>query len=462
MTPKALFGTSGAEIPAKDVAELTRGLAGSALGPDDAGYDEARRLWNGMIDRRPGLIVRCAGADDVARCVDFARDHDVLLAVRGGGHSFPGFSMCDGGLVIDLSGLRGIQVDATSRTARVEAGATWAEVDAATYAHGLAVTGGQISNTGVAGLTLGGGIGWLARPFGLTSDSLLSVDIVTADGQQRKASDSDSPDLFWGLRGGGGNFGVVTSFEFRLHPLSDPVLGGQLAYPLRSAGEALRFIRQFAAEAPDALTLTPAFLHTPDGQQAFGIALCYAGPPEEGEQAIKPLREYGPPVEDMVGPMTYLAVQSMLDPATPPGLRYYMRSYLLDEISDGVIDTVVEAFPRVPSSRSLVVLPQVGGAIGQLPDDASAYRHRRAAFSFTGFSIWDDPAQDEPNVAWARQLGDAVAPYSSGVYVNELSDEGEDRVRAAYGAETYGRLAALKRTYDPTNLFRLNQNIKPG
>jgi FAD/FMN-containing dehydrogenase len=370
--------------------------------------------------------------------------------------------MCDGGLVIDLSGLKGIQVDPTSRTARVEPGVTWAELDAATYAHGLAVTGGQISHTGVAGLTLGGGIGWLARRFGLTSDSLASVDVVTADGQLRKASDSDSPDLFWGLRGGGGNFGVVTSFEFRLHPLNDPILGGQLAYPIQSAGEVLRFIREFAAEAPDALTLTPAFVHTPDGQQAFAVALCYAGPPDDGEQAIKPLRDYGPPVVDMVGPMPYPAVQSMLDSDALPGLRYYMRSYLLDEVSDGVIDTLVEAFPRVASPRSLVMLSQVGGAIGHLPDDASAYRHRQAAFSFAGCSIWDDPAQDDPNMAWTRQLGDAVAPYSSGVYVNELADEGEDRVRAAYGAETYARLAALKRTYDPTNLFRLNQNIKPS
>jgi FAD/FMN-containing dehydrogenase len=255
---------------------------------------------------------------------------------------------------------------------------------------------------------------------------------------------------------------VVTSFEFRLHPLSDPVLGGQLVYPTQRAGEVLRFIREFAAEAPDALTLTPAFVHTPEGQQAFAVALCYAGPPDEGEPAIKPLRQYGPPLVDMVVPMPYPAVQSMLDPAVPPALRYYMRSYLLDELSDEVVDTVVEAFSRVASPRSLIVMPQVGGAIGHLPDDVSAYRHRQASFSFTGFSIWNDPAQDEPNVAWARQLGDAVAPYSSGVYVNELADEGEDRVRAAYGAETYARLAALKRTYDPTNLFRLNQNIKPG
>lgn len=437
------------------------GLRGTLRHPGGEGFDERRRVWNGMIDRTPGAIVACAGAADVVSSVRLAKEHDLLLAVRGGGHSFPGHSTCDDGLVIDCSPMKGLRVDPARRTVRAQSGVLWGELDREAYAFGLAVTGGQISHTGIAGLTLGGGVGWLARSFGLSCDNVLALDVVTADGELRTVSETEEPDLFWALRGGGGNFGVVTSFEFRLHPLGT-CLGGLVAHPLERAGEAMRHIRDFAAVAPDELTLTGAFLTGPDGQKACGAGLCYAGAPEAGQQVVRPLREFGPPVLDSVGPMPYPAIQSMLDEAAVPGRRYYMRSHLLEALPDEALDLLADRFAVVPSPFSLVILIQLGGAVARVPSDTTAYPHRDATFLMSAFSCWEDPTHDERNVEWARQLGDAMAPFASGrFYVNELFDEGEDLVRAAYGPTTYERLSKLKARYDPTNLFRLNQNIKP-
>jgi FAD/FMN-containing dehydrogenase len=452
---------SWTELSRTTIADFGSKLRGELLWPGDADYDERRKVWNGMIDRRPAFIARCASTEDVRRSIELARTHNLLLAVRGGGHSFPGHSVCDGGLMMDLSPLNDIQVDAAAGTATAGAGVLWGELDAATQSHELAVTGGQISHTGIAGLTLGGGIGWLVRKMGLTSDNLLSAQVVTADGRELVASTNENEDLFWALRGGGGNFGVVTSFQFRLHPLG-PVLGGLVAHPLPKAKEALKFYRDFAASAPDALTTTAAFFTTPDGHPAFGVFLCYAGPLAEGEKVLRPLREYGPPAMDQVGRMRYTDVQKMLDESAAPGRRYYMRSYLLPGLDDALIDLLPEHFAAVPSPLSAVVLPQLGGAVTRLPTDATAYYHRSVAFSSTVLGGWTDPGDDARNIAWTRAFGDALQPLASGVYVNELTDEGQQRVVAAYGAETYRRLVALKAKYDPTNLFRLNQNINPA
>lgn len=443
------------------VKELRARLRGQVLRPGDDGYDAARKVWNGMFDRHPALIARCTGAADVMTAITFAREHNLLVAVKGGGHSFPGHSVCDGGVMIDLSPMKSVRVEPEARTAVAEPGVVWGEFDRETHAFGLAVTGGQISHTGIAGLTLGGGIGWLARTFSLTSDNLLSADLVTAEGRLLKASASENADLFWGLRGGGGNFGIVTAFQYRLHPVS-MVYGGLVAHPLPKAKDALRFFRDFAKGAPDQLTMTGAFLHTPDGHPAFGVAFCYCGPVQEGEKVVKPLRQYGPPVMEQVGPMPYPAVQSMMDQAAEPGRRYYVKGHMVNELSDGVIDALADHFARVPSPFSVLLVIQLGGAVTRRPKEETAYYHRDAAFALTILSAWLDPGEDEKQMQWARQLDRAVQPFvTGGVYVNELGDEGEERIKAAYGAKTYARLVALKNRYDPTNFFRLNQNIKP-
>ena len=458
---QALVGTNGVTVSERAAETLRSAVEGAVLRPGDDGFEQARRIWNGMIDRVPGLIVRCASPSDVQRCVAFARDHELLVAVKGGGHSFSGKSVCDGGLMIDLSGLRRVAVDPSARTAKVDPGVLWSELDAATGRYGLAVPGGSVSHTGVAGLTLGGGFGWLARRFGLTLDNLIAADVVTADGVLRRASDRENPDLFWGLRGGGGNFGVVTSFEFRLHPLG-MVYAGLIAHPLSTAPTTGRLLRDLAAGAPDELGLAGVFATTPDGHPVIGAGLCYAGPADEAERVIAPIRTSNPQMRSLLGPMSYPAAQAMIDETAPYGLRYYLRSHMLDELSDELIDTLAERYAHVPSPLSLIFLFQLGGAISRIPPEATAYAHRQAAFVATISSGWADPADDAVNIEWAKQTSDAMRRFTSGaVYVNQLGDEGEDRVRAAYGAPTYARLAALKRRYDPTNLFRLNQNIKP-
>jgi FAD/FMN-containing dehydrogenase len=443
-----------------DFQGLRSSLRGEILTPAHPEYDEARRVWNGMIDRRPDLIVRCAGPSDVIQSVNFARENSMRVAVRGGGHSFPGFSVSDGGMVIDLSRMRSVRVDPRSGTARAEGGAQWGDLDREAAAFGLAVTGGQISHTGIGGLTLGGGIGWLMRKFGTTADNLLSADVVTANGELLHADEHENEDLFWGLRGGGGNFGIVTSFEYRLHPVA-MVYAGMVIYPLPQAVQVLRGFRELAATARDELTTMAAFLSTPEGHPGIAIGLCYAGDPAEGEALSQPYRELGTPVMEQMAPMPYTVAQSMMDPSVPPGHRYYMRSNLLNELSDTAIEECVAGFAKVPSPLSILLVVQMGGAVARVPREATAFVHRDSAFSLTVFGSWLDSGHDETNVAWVREVWDRLSPtFPERVYVNELHDEGSERVRAAYGP-AYERLLALKRKYDPDNFFRLNQNIAP-
>lgn len=449
-------------IPAGAIDDLRARLRGTLLQAGDPGYDEARLVWNGMIDRRPALIAQCAGMIDVARAVQFARSYDLLVAVRGGGHSFPGHSTCDGGLVIDLSPMRRIEVDPQARRARAEGGVRWGELDHATQEYGLAVTGGQVSHTGIAGLTLGGGMGWLMREHGLTVDNLLSADVVTADGTHLRANAEEHPDLFWALRGGGGNFGIVTEFEYRLHPVGPMLYGGLIGYPLAEAVNVFRDARDYLATAPEALSATLVLLRSPEGHPLAGVAVCYTGDPGAAEPASAPLRRLDTPVMEQLGPMPYVAVQQMIDQIAAPGLRYYMRSNLLDRLDEETIGIAAEHFARCPSPQSIVIFVQMGGAVARVVPGATAFPHRQAAYSFTALSIWTDPNADGENVAWIRSLWADLRPkLPNAVYVNELTgDEGEARLRAAYGP-AYERLAALKRRYDPANVFRLNQNIAP-
>ena len=444
------------------IRELRSSLRGDVLRPGDAGYDEARRLWNGMIDRSPGLIVRCAEVADVVRAVDFARINDLLLAVRGGGHNAAGLGSCDGGLVIDLSPMRRVDVDPERRTARVQGGATWRDLDVATQAHGLATTGGAISTTGVGGLTLGGGIGWLMRRHGLACDNLLSVEIVTADGQVRTASATDHPDLFWGVRGGGGNFGVVTTFEFRLHPVSE-IYDGMMLHPFARAREVLHAYRDLTRSAPDELTVFCGLLTGPDGGKVVATPLCFTGSAAEGERLLRPLREVGPPIVDAVGPTPYGVLQTMLDEGFPAGQQVYWRGDFLHELSDDVIDRAIAHFTAVTSPFTAVLVEHLGGAVRRVEPDATAFDHRDAEYNLAVIARWQDAAERDVHVQWTRDICGAMRPHARGAYVNYLgAEEGADRVRDAYGPAKYARLAALKRAYDPTNLFRLNQNIVPA
>jgi len=448
-------------VPGGALREFTADLRGNVLSPADAGYHEARKVWNGMIDKRPGLIARCLDASDVVKAVRFARTNGLLVALKGGGHSFPGHSVCDGGLMIDMSLMKGIAVDPQAMTATADPGLTWEDFDQAANAHGLGTTGGLVSHTGIAGLTLGGGIGWLGRNFGLTCDNLLSVDLVTADGRSITASASENEELFWGLRGGGGNFGVATSFKYRLHPV-DQVMAGLVAYPLSRAKEVLRFYRSYAEDAPDEMTTAVALRTSPGGDLVVGIAVCHSGPMPEAERTVRPIKDYGPPVMDNIQPTPYPAFQKSLDDTSPHGRRYYLKSHMLNGIDDGAIDALVDNFATVPSPQTLVLLFQLGGAIDRFPSEHTAYHQRGAAYRLAIVSAWEDPAEDDMNIAWARQCDQAMQQFvSGGVYVNELGDEGQDRILAAYGRTTYGRLVELKNRYDPTNFFRLNQNIAP-
>jgi FAD/FMN-containing dehydrogenase len=449
-------------LASSQFAGLRKMLNGRLLLPDAPGYDDARKIWNGMIDKRPALIARCQTAAEVAACVNLAREHRLLVSVRGGGHSLPGHSVCNGGLMIDLSPMKNIQVDTQKRTARAGAGLLWRDFDAATHEHGLAVTGGQISHTGIAGLTLGGGIGWLMRKFGLTCDNLISAEIVTADGKIRQISATAEPELFWGIRGGGGNFGVVTTFEYRLHPLKF-VFGGLVAFPLPEAPKVLAALRDYSTSTPDELTVMPAFITSPDGHPAVGIAFCFAGEPQQGEAHLVKFRTFGTVVMEQTGAMPYPVVQQMLDHVAEPQRRYYLKSNMLDSLSDDAIQVCMEHYLRVPSPLCAIIIPQMGGAISRVKPDATAFPHRNAAYSFSAFAVWTDPKNDAANKLWAQKVWEALRPYApNAVYVNEMVDEGEERVREAYGEKTYARLAQIKRKYDPDNLFRLNQNIKPA
>jgi FAD/FMN-containing dehydrogenase len=442
------------------VEALRAGLRGPVIVPGDAEYDQARKVWNGMIDRRPAAIARVAGAADVVTCVNFARDHDIVLAIRGGAHNVPGNAVCDDGLVVDCSGMKAIRIDPATRTARAEPSVKWGEFDREAEAFGLATTGGTFSDTGIAGLTLGGGMGWLGGKFGLVSDNVLSLDMVTADGRLRTASEHEEPDLFWALRGGGGNFGVVTSFEYRLH-LVGTLLAGPVFHPFDQAREVLRFYRDFASDIPDELVTAFGFLTLPEGERAVGIVVVYNGPREEGERAIRPVRAFGRPIVDQIGPMPYTAVQTMFDPLAPTGRHYYVKAPFLREIRDGAIEALVDGFAAVPSPSSLILLQQKSGAMARGRADQTAFGHRDDQFAAVLFAGWDDPARAEANIHWTRRLAQALEPFGSGgEYINELGPmDRPDHIRASFGAN-YDRLVALKETWDPTNLFRHPQNLK--
>ena len=456
--------TDGAETGVKsDALEALGGwLRGQLLTPELDGYDDARQVWNGMINRRPAVIGRCAGTADVKACVEFAREHDLLVSVKGGGHNFAGKGACDGGFMIDLSAMRSVQVDAGQQRARAAGGAKWADFDHETEAYELATTGGTVSDTGIGGLTLGGGIGWLAGKYGLACDNLVSADVVLADGRIVTASDAGNQDLFWGLRGGSGNFGIVTSFEYRLHPVT-AVLAGPVLYPISEAAKVLRFYGEFSRDIPDELNTVGALLHTPEGVPVAGIVGCYNGPVDAGERVLRPVRTFGPPLVDEIQPMPYTAIQTALDPAFPPGGRYYSKGHLITDLTGDAITTMVDHYRRAPSPGTFVLLQQLGNAANRVDPAATAFSHRSARYDLVILASWSDPADDGRNVSWVRELWDAMAPFSLGaLYVNSVVEDDPAAVRSAYRPETFERLAGLKARYDPTNFFRLNPNIPPA
>jgi UDP-N-acetylenolpyruvoylglucosamine reductase len=438
--------------------QFKAGLRGEVLDPGNDGYTSARRVWNGLIDRYPALIVRCTDTIDVIRAVQFARSQNLPVAVRGGGHSSPGYSVCDDGIVIDLSHMTDISIDPVQGRARTQAGLRLGEFVSRTQAFGLATTTGTVAGTGLSGLTLGGGIGWLMGKYGLTIDNLLSVDIVTADGQVLTANATENPDLFWGVRGGGGNFGIVTSFEFQLHPVTT-VLAGKLIYPIHQARELLRFYREFTAKVSDELTAYASLVTTPDGLPAAEITLCYTGSLEEGERHIEALRKFGSPIIDMIHPKSYLKTVSMLR-AAPVGRRYYERSSTLEQLSDEAIDLIVEYGRARTSPFSQVLIQHLHGAASRVHPTGTAFAQRQESYILGIFAAWTDD-EVQKHIEWTRAFWTATSRFASpGVYVNFLGDEGEERIRASYGVN-YQRLVALKNRYDPTNFFHLNQNIKP-
>ena len=447
------------------IEQFSAELRGGHLLRGDEGYDDARTIYNAMIDKQPALIVRCAGVADVIHAVNFARTNDLVVSVRGGGHNVSGNAITDGGLMIDLSPMKGVRVDPEGKTARAEPGVTWGEFDHETQAFGLATTGGLVSTTGVAGLTLGGGLGWLMGNHGLACDNLISVDVVTADGRFLTASDSHNQDLFWALRGGGGNFGIATSFEFQLHPVG-PMLGGILIHPLDKAAETIGFFDDYTRTCPDELGTFVAFVTSPEGERVMAIFVCYNGAVEEGERVLRPLREFGTPLADMIGPMPYVQVQRMMDEGFPAGRQNYWKSNFLKGLDTEAIEIIVDHVAKAPSPYSAVAIEQFSGAVNRVGKDDTAFNHRDARYNLLIVGIWPDPTAKADNVKWVRDLWDAMEPYSSGgVYVNYLgeeADEGAERIKSAYGPEKYERLVALKNKYDPINLFRLNQNIKPS
>jgi FAD/FMN-containing dehydrogenase len=448
------------------------GFGGELVYPGDPAYDDLRSVFNAMVDRKPALIARCASADDVAAAVNVAREQDIPLSVYGGGHGVTGSAVVDAGICIDLRGMKRIDVDADARTVRAEAGLTWGEFDAATQEHGLAVTGGRVTTTGISGLALGSGSGWLERKLGFTCDNLVKAEIVTADGRQVVASEEENSDLFWGLRGGGGNFGVVTAFHFRLHPIGPVVLGGMLMYPAEMARELTRFWRDFILAAPDEVGSGMAYITAPPeefvpepvrGHPVIGIVLLYAGDPDEGEQVLRPLREFGPPGMDMVDRMPYVAVQQLIDPANPKGLLNYWTADFLAELPDEAIDTFVEHATKPVSPMSQMLILAGGGAIARVDEDATAFGQRKAPFNTHFLSLWTDPADTERNIAYTKAISSSMKPWTTGrAYLNFIGDEGEGRVAAAFGPEKFAKLQALKTKWDPTNLFRHNQNIPPA
>jgi hypothetical protein len=459
------------ELDPAAVNELERSFRGQVLRPVDPSYDEHRRVWNGSINRFPALIARCAGVADVRAAVRFAHQTGLPVAVRSGGHSFPGLSVCDDAIVIDLGSMKGIRVDPEARTARVQAGALLADLDRETQEFGLAVPAGVVSHTGVAGLTLGGGIGWLMRKHGLTIDQLLAVDLVTADGQFVKASATENTELFWGLRGGGGNFGIVTAFEFRLNHVGPILLAGPIYWPMEKSPEVLRFYRDWIADAPDELTTivfhrtAPALPAIPTeirGKLVVIVGCCYAGAVEDGEEVVRPLRQFGSPLLDLCKPMPFLSLQTMLDPSFLHGWQYYIRSCDVAELTDKAIDITAEHALGMSSPRTTFPIFQQGGAVTRVAEDETAFNGRAAGHSINVAAITETADGFDEEREWAQRLWSALEPHHTSVYVNFLMNEGEERIRTAYGPDKYDRLKALKRRYDPENFFRLNQNIPPG
>jgi FAD/FMN-containing dehydrogenase len=445
-------------------------FAGELVAPGDARYEAARRVWNGMVDRRPAVIARCVDERDVAAALRVAVERELPVAVRGGGHNVAGNAVCDGGVMIDLSALKQIDVDPVRRIARVQPGVLLGELDRATQAFGLATPTGNVSMTGLAGLTLGGGLGWIARRYGPTCDNLLAARVVTVGGEIVSASESENPDLLWGLRGGGGNFGVVSSFDYQLHEVGPEVLAGGVVHSFAEARGVFRFLAEFVSEAPDELSVTastfraapglpvPTELH---GELVTILAVCYCGDLAAGEKALQPLRSFGRPLADLIAPMPYTALQTASDSAYPSGQQNYWKSHYIDEITDDLIATLLEHAPRMPSPLSSFYFQHLGGAISRTGAEHAAFGHRDAGFDFAILTVWQDPAQTPENVTWARDFAAAMQPHSTGVYVNNLGTEGDERVRAAYAPATYERLVDLKSTYDPHNVLRLNQNITP-
>ena len=444
---------------------------GDIVLPDDADYDEVRAIWNGMIDRRPAVIARCTSADDVVQAVNFARENNLLTSVRGGGHNIAGSAVCDDGLMIDLSPMKEIEIDPDARRATVEPGCTLGDFDAAAQAHGLATPLGINSTTGVAGLTLGGGFGWLSRKYGMTIDNLLSAEVVTADGNRVRASETENEDLFWGLRGGGGNFGIVTKFEYQLHPVGPEVLSGLIVYPFDQAKSVLTQFARFTETMPEELNVwmvtrkAPPLPFLPEevhGKEVVVLALCYAGDPAEGERLIEPLREFGTPVGEHIGVQPYAAWQQAFDPLLTPGARNYWKSHNFSQIDEGLIDAIIEYAGELPSPHCEIFIGTIGGETGRVAPEATAYSSRDANYVMNVHGRWESADEDEDCISWAREFFDRSQPFASGgAYINFLTQDESDRIESAYGP-TYERLRELKTKYDPTNLFRTNQNIQPA
>ncbi len=451
------------------IDQLREQVRGDVIAPDDGAYEEARKVYNAMIDKRPAVVVRPVNAGDVIAAVNFARESGIDLAIRGGSHGVPGFGTCDGGVVVDLSRMKGVRVDPARRTARAEGGATWGDLNAATHAFGLATTGGILSTTGVGGLTLGGGIGYLARGLGLSCDNLISADVVTADGKLLVSTENVNADLFWALRGGGGNFGVVTSFEFKLEPIKD-IYGGPMFFELENAGDVIRFYRDFIVDAPEEFGGFPAFQIAPPlpfipekrhGETFLAFVACWAGPLAEGEKVLKPLHEVAPVVAEHVGPMPYPALNAAFDALAPPGLQHYWKANFVKELTDDAIEAHLAHGPKVPVVNSTVHIYSINGACHRVAPDATAFAYRDATFATVIAGMWPDPAANEANIKWVRDYYDATAPLSEeGGYINFMAEDDQSRIKANYKGN-YDRLVDVKRKYDPDNLFHLNQNIKP-
>ena len=458
------IGIGGKQIVLKpsDITDLRAGLRGQLLVPGQEGYDTARRIWNGAFDRKPALIARCAGAGDVTRAVTFARTHDLLVAVRGGGHSLSGQSVCDGGLMIDLSPMKGVRVDPLTKTARVEPGVLLGQFDREAQAFGLATTAGTVSHTGAAGLTLGGGFGRIGRKFGLTCDNLVSADVVTANGRFVKASAKENPDLHWALRGGGGNFGIVTSFEYQLHKVDPLMYGGALVFPFAKPRELLGSFADFIAGASDDLYVDVTIVPPVGGRRALVLDVCHSGTQSAAEKELAPLRKIAQPLQDALQPTPYVTLQSSGDDTYPIGRGYYIKAGFVPGITPRLIDTIVDYLESAPYETGVIAFPHQGGAISRVKRDATAFWHREAQHTVMVTGFWDDASGTQPATQWVRDGWKSIEPLTDGFYVNEMAqDDSERRVRGTYG-ENYTRLAALKKQYDPTNLFHLNANIRPA